>query len=596
MLKRSFVSLSICIILVAVGCEDKNTPTPDPVQITIPQILLWVKGEDVFQQCDYGLLSQWVLTDKEKNLVFNSGPGNGSIDYFYKDYNEELPLSFPLIIPKVEVSTTILLPPVSQEPEEDVPFSITFPFSFLGKDIPEEFINLTWIKALKNGYLSLWFDDETPFSYLVSDLLITLPPSWSFIRGDGTSRFLVGPDSENTAHLEYAYLFSEHDNRSYVGSQDNPFYLRFYGDYQIPEEQCGILGRCFQINSSFTLSGVLHLTSSLLKEGGASWPGEITLHGAFSAQGEVASTRGKMNYPSEYALPRNLSFSSLRNYLPLSFQEEASVLHLFDGRVFLDFLNRSPFNAWITGTFEGRNKGTVLYSLPFGEEERITAAPFHVGLSSEDMVCVKHIAFSEFNHFPVDPAEFYPSAEGQVHVSLLMDGLSHLLEGAPDEYIIGNLMVHRDPEEEVTLDYRYIPIYFRVGGRIDMPLEAGSSFQIVSRHNMTLPAFQPEEGRSVEHLILEGTLRSTFPLNVELMDVSADDTDLHISVETLPLKASDGFLSSSQPIRIQAEAPYDLSAGIELQFTFRLFADENCQGRSLSSDMSIMLSDINLRY
>lgn len=581
--------LSVCILLAAVACGEKVTPDPEPVKIPILENLLYVSGEDILQRCQNGLPSQWISADADNNLVFNSGIGNGRVDLYFKDYNDDFPPTFPVDGEEVEASVTIALPPASQA--QAVPFSLTVPFSFQGKDIPEDFKSLSWVKVLEKCGLSLWFDDDTPLTHVISDLEVTLPSFCTF-TWEGTQFFILGQNPTNTAYQEYAYLYSEHEEYGHPGKRDFPWPLGFIGQFQVTEEEYALPGRGFHIDSTFTVSGVLHLDSSMLKEG-ASWPETITLHGAFSGKGYIISTKGKMNYPAEYDLPRHISFSSLRDYRPISFLDASSVLHLYDGRVFLDFLNRSPFTTWITGTVESHSKSTVLYSHPFGEKERITAVPFLYVGGGGDGYCIKHIVFSESDRFPV---EFIPLMEEQEHVSLHMDGLSHLLEGAPDEYVIGNLKVHRDPEEEVTLDFNSRPLYFGLSGRITMPLQAGSSFQLISRHDMMLPEFQPEEGRTVQHLALEGTLRSSFPLHVELMDVSADDEDIRITVETSPLEPCFGAPTSTQPVRIQLEAPYQLYVGIGLHFTFRLYADESCQGKPLSPDMYIVLSDISICY
>ncbi len=582
-------SLFFCILLAAVACGEKNTPDPEPVRIPILENLLYVNGEEILQRCENGLSSQWISADEDNNLVFNSGTGNGRVDLYYKDYNEDFPLTFPVDGEEVEASVSIALPPASQA--QAVPFSLTFPFSFHGKDIPDDYKSLSWVSVLEKCGLSLWFEDDTPLTHVISDLEVTLPSFCTF-NWEGTQFFILGQNPNNTAHQEYAYLYSEHEEYGHPGKRNFPWPLGFIGHFQVPEEEYSLPGRGFHIDSTFTVSGVLHLDSSMLKEG-ASWPETITLRSAFSGRGSIISTKGKVNFPAEYDLPRYISFASHRDYRPISFLDPSSLLHLYDGRVFLDFLNRSPFTTWITGTVEGHSKGKVLYSHPFGEKERITAVPFVYVGGGGDGYCIKHIVFSEFNYFPV---EFIPLMEGQEHVSLHMDGLSRMLEGAPDEYIIGNLKVHRDPEEEVLLDFNSNPLYFSLGGRISMPLQAGSSFQLVSRHDMMLPEFQPEEGRTVQRLTLEGTLRSSFPLNVELMEVSADDEAIRITVESSPLKPCFGAPTSTQSVRIQLDAPYQLCVGIGLHFTFRLYADESCQGKPLSPDMFIALSNISLCY
>ena len=94
---------------------------------------------------------------------------------------------------------------------------------------------------------------------------------------------------------------------------------------------------------------------------------------------------------------------------------------------------------------------------------------------------------------------------------------------------------------------------------------------------------------------MEGTISSSLPLNVELVEIVGDENTT-ISWSKVLLPPSLGEEESSTQFSIQLESEKSLNKDMGMSLLFRLSADETCAGKPINESAGITLSDVVIKY
>ena len=366
--------------------------------------------------------------------------------------------------------------------------------------------------------------------------------------------------------------------------------------FEVPDECQSLPDHAIRMDSNLTISGTLHLEKKSLKEG-REWPDHLDFSFSFAHEGGLLRAKGLFNLPSAYTVP-DISYQNDLQIRPFIFQEASSNIHLYDTRIRLDFLNKSPFHVRLRGTVASYKNGEVLHSMPFGDDGPIEAKPFDADRAnwSYEGVCEKTIFLSEFDRFPVTfPGSEFP--EYQEHVSLQADGLASLIAGDPDDIRFTDLRVERDPDEIIDITIRdFEEAYFKLSGQVTTPLQAGKDFSAQKGLTVYFPRDIFKEDAPLQKAILEGTLTSTLPFFLELknIDVNPGITCTWDKVLLPPSLANE---TSSVHFTMRLESQKDLSSLLsEATFLFRLYADDTCAGKPINESGCISLTDVVVKY
>jgi hypothetical protein len=340
----------------------------------------------------------------------------------------------------------------------------------------------------------------------------------------------------------------------------------------------------------------LHLEKKRLKEG-REWPDHLDFSFEFTHEGRLMQATGQFNLPSEYPVG-DISFQYDLQIRPFLFQGGYPNIHLYDTRVRLDFLNKSPFHVRFSGKVASYKNGEVLHSIPFGDDRPIEAIPFDAvrTLWSYDDVCEKTIFLSEFDRFPVSfPDSEYP--DYQEHVSLQANGLSSLFVGDPDDIRFTDLRVERDPEEIIDITINdFEEAYFKLGGQITTPLQAADDFSAQTQFPIYFPNDIFKDNTPIHKAVLEGTLTSTLPFRIELKDIIGNQ-DITFTWDKVILPPSLAKEASSAHFTLRLESGKDLKdLWIEAVLLLGLTADESCAGKPISESDGISLTDVVVKY
>ena len=279
---------------------------------------------------------------------------------------------------------------------------------------------------------------------------------------------------------------------------------------------------------------------------------------------------------------------------PYAFQWGKPNIHLYDTRLRMNFLNKTPFKVRLRGTVASYKDGIILHSVPFGNDIPLEAKRFNStqAFYSGDSSCEKRIILSEFNRFPVSLPE--PYAEGdQEHASLQIAGLSSLFAGDPDDIRFTDLRVERDPDEIVRIDSEEAS--FILHGQVDTPFQVEKDFSAQTYTTLYFPRNLFAEDLILDKVIVEGTLTSTLPFQVELEDALGMD-DVTVSLNKVVLPPSLGGKASSAGFRIQLESSDNLKDRMNTSLIFRLSADETCIGKPVNESAGLSLTDVVIKY
>ena len=568
------------IIYTAVGaafllfsCTEKPT-LPSLKTIPVEEYHQTLDAKEIFRRSDFYNTSTWIIPDDKGDLKIQLGKENVMRNLWTRAEPFDLSMAGG-----VEKTVRIDIPPIGESESMEVPFSFEVPWYLSTESVPETFRRLLEIELYQNGHFSYHFGDDMPFICIIPDIRLYLP-SW------------ISPeeDDHNVLPEQNAYRF----------------YIRYYGpisepvsmiaSFEVPEEYQTAPDHTIRMESNLTVNGTLRLDKNQLKKG-EEWPDHLDLSFSFTHEGRLFRAVGLYNFPAEYTLP-DISYHYDLQIRPFLFQEGYPNIHLYDTRLRLDFLNKSPFNVKLNGTIAAYKNGQILHSASFGDDSPIEAIPFDALRArwSFDTVCQKTIVLSEFDRFPVTfPSGDY--ADYQEHASLQLDGLSRLFVGDPDDIRFTNLRVERDPDEIVDITISdFEQADYKLGGQIYTPLQAGKDFSAQTQFPVYFPRDIFEEDTPVHKAILEGTMTSTLPFNVELKDIIGNP-DITFTWDILILPPSLAKEASSAHFSMQLETQKDLrDLWIEADLLLRLSADESCSGKPINESDGITLTDVVVKY
>ncbi len=572
--KHSILYPVVGAALLLLSCSEKQVPS-SITTVFLEDYRETLDAKEIFRRSDYNNMSDWVVPDEKGNLKIQLGKESGVRNLWMR--NDE-PLGFSMQ-GGAEKTVRIDIPPIGESASMDVPFSFEVPWSLSADAVPDIYKRLFEIGLFQRGDFRYDFGEDMPFICIIPDIRLLLPPCMS-----------PDPDDHNVMPEENGYRF----------------YIQYYGpssvdvsmvaSFEVPDDCQSLPDRTIRMDSNLTISGTLHLEKKRLKEG-REWPDHLDFSFSFTHEGSLFQANGQFNLPSAYTVP-DISYHYDLQIRPFLFQDSFSNIHLYDTRIRLDFLNKSPFHVRLRGTVASYKNGEVLHSIPFGDDGTIEAKAFDAFLArwSLDRVCEKTIFLSESERFPVSfPGSEFP--DYQKHVSLQVDGLSSLFAGDPDDIRFTDLQVERDPDEiiDITVD-DFEDANFRLSGQVTTPLQAGNDFAARTYFPVSLPRDIFKEDVPLHKVMIEGTLTSTLPFFLELKDIVVNP-DITCTWDKVLLAPSLANETSSARFTMQLESGKDLkSPWIDATLLFRLFADESCAGKPINESGCISLNDLVVKY
>ena len=572
--KHSILYLVVGATLLLLSCREKQVPS-SITTIALEEFHETLDANEIFRRSDYNNMSDWVVPDEKGNLKIQLGKESGVRNLWLR--NDE-PLGFSMQGGS-EKTVRIDIPPIGESASVDVPFSFEVPWSLSGDAVPEIYKRLFEIGLHQSGEFRYDFGEDLPFISIIPDIRLSLPPCMS-----------PDPDDHNVMPEGNGYRFYT----QYYGPSHEDVYM--VASFEVPDACQSLPDHTIRMDSNLFISGTLHLEKNSLKEG-REWPDHLDFSFSFTHEGGLLRAKGLFNLPSAYTVP-DISYQNDLQIRPFIFQAGSSNIHLYDTRIRLDFLNKSPFHVRLRGTVASYKNGEVLHSIPFGDDSAIEALPFDAFRAtwSYEGVCEKTIFLSESDRFPVSfPGSEFP--DYQEHVSLQVDGLSSLFAGDPDDIRFSHLQVERDPDEIIDIKVNdFEEAYFRLGGQITSPLQAGKDFSAQTGLTVYLPRDLFKEDAPLHKVILEGTLTSTLPFFFELKDIVVNP-GITCTWGKVLLPPSLSNEATSVHFTLQLESGKDLkSLWSEATLLLRLYADESCAGKPIDESGCISLTDVVVKY
>jgi len=570
---HSILYAAIGAAVLLLSCSEKQTPS-SLTTIPLADYRQTRDAKEIFRRSDYYNTSTWVVPDKKGDLKIQLGE-QSKVRYLWTNTD---PIAF-WMEGGAEKTVRIDIPPLGESESMDVPFSFEVPWSLSTDSVPDAYKRLLEIGVYQSGYFSYHFGEDMPFVSMAPDIRLILPSCIS-----------PGPDDLNVMPQQNGYQFYTW----YYGPLSEP--VSMVASFEVPDEFQSMPDHTIRMDSNLTINGTLHLEKKRLKEG-RQWPDHLDFSFEFTHEGRLLQATGLFNLPSEYTLP-DISFQYDMQIRPFLFQEGYPNIHLYDTRVRLDFLNRSPFHTRLRGKVASYKNGEVLHSIPFGDGSPIEAIPFDAvrTLWSYDGVCEKTVILSEFDRFPVSfPGSDFP--DYQQHVSLQESGLSSLFVGDPDDIRFTDLRVERDPEEIVDITINDFEVAdYKLGGQVITPLQAADDFSAQTQFPIYFPREIFEDDTPLHKAILEGTLTSTLPLRIELKDI-VGSPDITFTWDEVILSPSLAKEASSAYFTLRLESRRDLKKlWIEAVLLLRLTADQSCAGKPINESDAISLTDVVVKY
>ena len=572
--KHSILYAAAGAAVLLFSCREKETPSSLTI-VALEDYQQTLDAKEIFRRSDYYNTSTWVVPDKKGDLKIQLGKESKARSLWTRNGD---PFGFTMH-GGAEKTVRIDIPPIGEATSMDVPFSFEVPWSLSTDSVPDVFKRLLEIRVYQSGYFNYHFGEDVPFFSMAPDVRLILP---SCISPD--------PDDLNVLPEQNGYQFYTW----YYGPLSEQ--VSMIASFEVPDDFQSLPDHTIRMDANLTVSGTLHLEKKRLKEG-REWPDHLDFSYEFTHEGRLMQATGQFNLPSEYPVG-DISYQYDLQIRPFLFQDGSPNIHLYDTRLRLDFLNKSPFHVRLRGTVASYKNGEVLHSIPFGDDRPIEAIPFDAVRAkwSYDGVCEKTIFLSEFDRFPVSfPDSEYP--DYQEHVSLQADGLSSLFAGNPDDIRITNLQVERNPDEIIDITINdFEEAYFKLTGQITTPLQAASDFSAQTGFHVYFPRDICKDDTPIHKAILEGTLTSTLPFRIELMDIIGSQ-DIIFKWDEVVLSPSLAKEASSAHFTLQIESGKDLKEpGIEAVLRLRLTADESCAGKPISESDGISLTDVVVKY
>ena len=571
--KHSILYAAIGAAFLLFSCSEKQTPST-LTTIPLKDYQQTRDAKEIFRRSDYNNTSTWVVPDGKGDLKIQLGE-QSKARYLWTKSD---PIAF-LMEGGAEKTVRIDIPPIGEAMSMDVPFSFEVPWSLSTDSVPDTYKRLLEIGLYQRGYFNYHFGEDMPFISMAPDIQLILP---SFISPE--------PDDYNVLPEQNGYQFYTW----YSGPLSEP--VSMIASFEVPDDFQSMPDHTIRMDSNLTISGTLHLDKKRLKEG-REWPDHLDFSFEFTHEGRIFQATGLFNLSTEYTLP-DISFQDDMQIRPFLFQEGYPNIHLYDTRIRLDFLNRSPFHVRLRGKVASYKNGEMLHSIPFGDDSPIEAIPFDAvrTLWSYDGVCEKTVILSEFDRFPVTfPPSDFP--DYQEHVSLQANGLSSLFVGNPDDIRFTDLRVERDPDEiiDLTID-GFEEADYRLGGQVITPFQAANDFSAQTGFPVYFPRDIFEDDTPLHNAILEGTLTSTLPFRIELKDIIGSP-DITFTWDELILSPSLAKEASSAHFTMRLESGKDLKElWIEAVLLLRFTADESCAGKPINESDGISLTDVVVKY
>jgi hypothetical protein len=574
MRKKHFILYAaIGAVVLLFSCTEKQTPSTITT-IPLKDYQQTRDAKDIFRLSDYNNTSTWVVPDGKGDLKIKLGKQDKS-RYLWTNTG---PIAFQME-GGAENTVRIDIPPIGEATSMDVPFSFEVPWSLSTNAVPDTYKRLLKIGLYQSGEFNYSFGEDVPFFGMAPDIRLILPSCIS-----------PEPDDHNVLPEQNGYQFYIW----YYGPLSEP--VSMIASFDVPEDYQSIPDHTIRMDSNLTISGTLHLEKKRLKEG-REWPDHLDLSFEFTHEGPLSQATGQFNFPSEYTLP-DISFQDDLQIRPMLFQGSYPNIHLYDTRVRLDFLNRSPFHVRLLGKVASYKNGEVLHSIPFGEDRPIEAIPFDAVSTqwSYDDLCEKTVILSEFDRFPVTfPPSDFP--DYQEHLSLQANGLSSLFIGDPDDIRFTDLRVQRDPEEIIDLTINDFEMAnYKLGGQVITPLQAANDFTAQTSFPIFFPRDLFEGDTPVHKATLEGTLTSTLPFRIEVKEIIGNE-GIAFTWDKVILSPSLAKEASSAHFTLRFESEKDLKElWFEAVLLLRLTADESCAGKPINESDCISLTDVVVKY
>ena len=568
--KHSSLYLVVCAtFLLLLSCKEKQVPS-SITTIALEEFHETLDAKEIFRRSDYNNMSDWVVPDEKGDLKIQLGRESTARSLWMR--NDD-PLGFSMQ-GGAEKTVRIDIPPIGESASMDVPFSFEVPWSLSADAVPDIYKRLFEIGLYQRGEFRYDFGEDLPFISIIPDIRLILPSCMSPDPEDHN----VMPEG-NGYRFYVQYYGPSHEDVSMVAS------------FEVPDECQSLPDRAIRMGSNLTISGTLHLEKKSLKES-REWPDHLDFSFSFAHEGGLLRAKGLFNLPSAYTVP-DISYHYDLQIRPFLFQEGSSNIHLYDTRIRLDFMNKSPFHVRLRGTVASYKNGEVLHSMPFGDDGPIEAKPFDADRAnwSYEGVCEKTIFLSEYDRFPVSfPGSEFP--DYQEHVSLQVDGLASLIAGDPDDIRFTDLRVERDPDEIIDLTVSdFEEAYFKLSGQVTTPLQAGKDFSAQKGLTVYFP-------RDIfkEDAPLYKAMTSTLPFFFELKDIVVNP-GITCTWDKVLLPPSLANETSSVHFTMQFESQKDLKSLLsEATFLFRLYADDSCAGKPINESGCISLTDVVVKY
>ena len=571
--KHSILYAVVGAAAILLSCHEKQTP------ITLTTIPLedyqqTRDAKEIFRRSTQYNTSTWVVPDSKGDLKIQLGE-QSKARYLWTKPD---PLVF-VMEGGAETTVRIDIPPIGEALSMEVPFSFEVPWFLSTDSVPDTYQRLLEIGLYQRGYFSYDFGEDMPFSSMVPDIRLILPSCIS-----------PEPDDHGVLPEQNGYRFHTWCS----GSLSEP--VSMIASFEVPDDFQSMPDHTIRLDSNITISGVLRLEKKRLMEG-REWPDHLDCSFEFTHEGRLFQAKGLFNLPSEYTLP-DISFQYELQTRPFLFQDGYPNIQLYDTRVRLDFLNRSPFHVKLRGAVASLKNGAILHSIPFGDDIPIEAIPFDAvrTLWSYDDLCEKTVVLSEFDRYPVSfPGSDFP--DYQEHVSLQVNGLSGLFVGDPDDIRFTDLRVERDPEEIIDITINdFEEADYKLGGQVITPLRAADGFIAQTGFPVYFPRDIFEDDTPLHKAILEGTLTSTLPFRIELKDI-VGSPDITFTWDELILAPSLAKEASSAHFTMQLESEKDLKElWIEAILALRLTADGSCAGKPINESDYISLTDVVVKF
>ena len=504
----------------------------------------------------------WTTFDKEGNLCFD-------LRYPIFDYYS---LNAPSVDRACVMETdspfgqvTIDIPESGDADMVEIPFSFTFPWSFILKAVPEEITGIEELFYFFYANLEFWLNEDSPLSYVLCDLSVTLPDSFKFL---GKYPTYHDPDFGMSNSRKNNLLFLDPG----IG-----------GTIKIPEEYRDLHMMPITWSDDVMVSGTFILEKAALPEG-EKWPSSFQVYYSFYERvyyynTQCFATLVKTDKPVVLNVAEKIFTRDPGWFLPASLMYYNPVLKFVDTRLDVEVKNRTPYTYSFGGSVKSAKEGNNVKSFQFGEKngkDPVTIEP------SSDMTFF--LSLSEKNAFPI----------GDYYESYLIDGFSSLFEPIPDQIILSDFILERINDGYINLENDG-NVSLKIA--LKTPYRAADGFSIGSSDILEIGDFAKEiDFEPLKELNIEARITSTLPFNITIRSVTIDDIyTAEIDKESATLPAAIGN-ESSQRFKLHFPSEVHLGTNSYLTFLLRFEADKNCENQNINQTMSVKISNMEFSY